>query len=378
MTKTIFELKQALATVGAQLKKTEETLAQKAMDTQVTAEALQQLQENKKTLKQRFDIIKEEHDNMEAEQKARLEKGKFTKSEDPKQKVIDAKATLIRKTMAQEAIPSEVFQTLGDNSTSGGGKFLPKTVANDILVEPLVKNPLRGNSTITNIPNLEIPKIAFTLDDDEFVEDTETAKELKAKGDSVVFGRHKFKVFAGVSETILLGTNTQLVGSVENALQSGVAAKERKVAFATTPKSGEEHMSFYDESIVKVKRVQADSLYKAIKKSIADLHEDYREKAKIYMTYTDYLDIIELLANGSTSLYGAQPEQILGKPAEFTDAAIHPVIGDFAFSHFNYDIGTQYEQDKDIKTGVNLFAITAWFDHQIKLASAFRVATVKP
>ncbi|EFD89909.1 conserved hypothetical protein [Listeria monocytogenes FSL J2-071] len=348
------------------------------MDTQVTAEALQQLQENKKTLKQRFDIIKEEHDNMEAEQKARLEKGKFTKSEDPKQKVIDAKATLIRKTMAQEAIPSEVFQTLGDDSTSGGGKFLPKTVANDILVEPLVKNPLRGNSTITNIPNLEIPKIAFTLDDDEFVEDTETAKELKAKGDSVVFGRHKFKVFAGVSETILLGTNTQLVGSVENALQSGVAAKERKVAFATTPKSGEEHMSFYDESIVKVKRVQADSLYKAIKKSIADLHEDYREKAKIYMTYTDYLDIIELLANGSTSLYGAQPEQILGKPAEFTDAAIHPVIGDFAFSHFNYDIGTQYEQDKDIKTGVNLFAITAWFDHQIKLASAFRVATVKP
>ena len=64
-------------------------------------------------------------------------------------------------------------------------------------------------------------------------------------GSTVAFGRHKLKVFAGVSETVLNGTDTNLVAHVERALQSGVAAKEKKVAFATSPASGEEHMSFY-------------------------------------------------------------------------------------------------------------------------------------
>ena len=314
---------------------------------------------------------------MEAEQKANLSKGQFTASEDPKQKVIDAKAALIRKTIAKEAVPLDVRQALGDDDTSKGGKFLPKTVANDIISEPVVKNPLRQVSTITNIPNLEIPKVTFTLDDDDFIADMETAKELKAKGDTVVFTRHKFKVYTGISETILAGTNTNLVSTVELNLQSGVAAKERKVAFSTSPKTGEEHMSFYDETVVNIKKVEGEDLYKSIKSAIADLHEDYRENAKIMMKYADYLNIIETLANGNATLYTAQPEQILGKPVIFTDAAETPVVGDFSYSHFNYDIGSTYEQDKDIKTGVNLFVVTAWFDHQIKLASAFRLATVK-
>lgn len=92
------------------------------------------------------------------------------------------------------------------------------------------------------------------------------------------------------------------------------------------------------------------------------------------MRYADYLEIIETLANGNATLYTAQPEQILGKPVVFCDAAVTPVVGDFSYSHFNYDINALYEQDKDVKTGINLFVVTAWFDHQIKLASAFRLA----
>lgn len=375
--KTIFELKQDLATLGQQVQKQNDLIMQKATDPAVTSEDLTGMQKAKEDLQQRFDIVKKQHDQMEAEQKQSLSKGQFTESEDPKQKVIDAKATLIRKTIAKEAVPLDVRQALGDDDASKGGKFLPKTVANDIISEPVVKNPLREVSTITNIPNLEIPKVTFTLDDDDFIADMETAKELKAKGDTVVFGRHKFKVYTGISETILAGTNTNLVSTVELNLQSGVAAKERKVAFATAPKTGEEHMSFYDEKNVKIKKVEGEDLYKSIKAAIADLHEDYRENAKIMMKYADYLNIIETLANGSATLYTAQPEQILGKPVIFTDAAEVPVVGDFSYSHFNYDIGSLYEQDKDIKTGVNLFVVTAWFDHQIKLASAFRLATVK-
>ncbi|MEG0285039.1 MAG: phage major capsid protein [Vagococcus sp.] len=374
MTQTLYEVKQALLTIGEQLNKSENEIIQKAAAANADEGELKQLETEKQSLQYRFDLLQKQHDKLESEQLASLQKGQFTTTEDPKQKVTDAKAELIRKTMAKEAVSTEVYQVLGDNGSTGGGKFLPKTVANDILVEPLVKNPLREVSTITNIPNLEIPKVTFTLDDDDFIADTTTAKELESKGDTVSFGRHKFKVFTGISETILLGTNTNLVSTVENNLQSGVAAKERKVAFAQTPKTGEEHMSFYDKKEVKIKEVEGSDTYKAIKNAIADLHEDYRENAKIMMTYKDYLDIIEVLANGNATLYTAQPEQVLGKPVIFTDAAVIPVIGDFSYSHFNYDIGTQYEQDKDVKTGVNLFVVTAWFDHQIKLASAFRLA----
>lgn len=374
--KTLYELKQNLSTIGQQLEKTESELAQKAIDPSASMEDIQALQKTKEDLKARFDVIKEQHDSMEAEQKAKFEaKDKVTNISDPKEKVMKAKAELIKATMTNKPIPSDVKQALGDDVT-GGDKFLPKTVANDVIAEPYVKNQLREVSTFTAITNLEIPKVNFTLDDDDFIADKETAKELDVTGEVVTFGRHKFKVFAGVSETVLLGTHTNLVNHVERALQSGVAAKERKVAFAETPKAGEEHMSFYStQNDIKV--IEADNMYKAIKDSIADLHEDYRENATIVMKYQDYSDIIENLANDNATLYGAQPEQILGKPVVFSDAAVYPIIGDFSYSHFNYDIATtQYERDKDIKTGIEQFVVTAWFDHQIKLKSAFRIAKV--
>lgn len=378
--KTLFELKQAMATIGQQLQKTEGQLAAKAMDTTASLDDIQALQNSKADLQARFNVIKEQHDAMEAEQKAKFAAQQGIKGiEDPKQKVISAKAALIRATMQKQAVPTEVFQALGDNDTTGGNKFLPKTVSNDILMEPTVKNPLRGNSAVTQITNLEIPKLDFALDDDDFIEDTETAKELKATGDVVTFGRHKFKVFAGISETVLNGSDSNLVSYVDKALESGVAAKEKKVAFSTTPKSGEEHMSFYtpsSDNYIGVKEVTGSDLYEAITEAIADLHEDYRQNAKVVMAYTDYLKIIKTLANGNATLYTAQPEQIIGKPVIFCDSAKYPVVGDFQYSHFNYDLDALYDRDKDVKTGIEQFVVTAWFDHQIKLKSAFRIAKV--
>ncbi|MDA2636375.1 phage major capsid protein [Bacillus cereus] len=371
---TLFELKQNLSTIGQQLQKVESELSQKAIDPSATMESLQTLQQSKKDLQMRFDVIKEQHDSMEVEQRAKFAMNQGVNSiQDPKQRIVQAKAELIRATMRKQSVPTDVRQALGDNDTTGGNKFLPKTVSTDILVEPTVKNPLRNRSTITQITNLEIPKLNFTLDDDDFIADTETAKELKATGDVVSFGRHKFKVFAGISETVLNGSEANLVSYVENALQSGVAAKEKKVAFTTNPKAGEDHMSFYKAG---VKEVTAENKYKAIKAAIADLHEDYRENAVIYMRYIDYSDIIEVLANGNATLYAAQPEQVLGKPVEFCDSAVDPVVGDYTYSHFNYDLNALYDRDKDVKTGIEQFVVTAWLDHQIKLKSAFRIAKV--
>ncbi|MBA4543848.1 phage major capsid protein [Thermoactinomyces daqus] len=378
--KTLYELKQNLVTIGQQLQKVESELSEKAIDPKTTTEEIQALRETKEDLKMRFDVIKQQHDALEAEQKAKLEAQMASQKDlktidDPKERLIKAKAELIRATMRGKPIPADVRAALGDNNSTGGEKFLPKTVSTSILTEPFVKNPLRNLSTVTQITNLEIPKLSFTLSDDNFIADTATAKELQATGDVVTFGRYKFKVLAGISETVLNGSDANLVSYVEMALQSGVAAKEKKVAFATTPNTGEEHMSFYAAGITEITE---DSMYKAIKSALADLHEDYRENATIVMRYQDYSDMIETLANGNATLYMAQPEQILGKPVVFCDSAVNPVVGDFSFSHFNYDLNTLYENQKDITTGIEQFVVTAWFDHQIKLKSAFRIAKVAP
>ncbi|AAU23096.1 phage major capsid protein [Bacillus paralicheniformis] len=378
----LFDLKANLNTVGTQLASVEKEIMNKAADPNASIDEVRSLKQKRDDLKERMDILQNQHDTLEREQKAKiqasLEKAKAgasagLNSEDPKVKKISAKAGLIRATMRKEVPAPEVRAALGDNNGTGGEKLLPKTVSEELIHEPFVKNPLRELSTYTSVTNLEIPKVDFSLDDDDFIQDLQTAKELEVDGDVVTFGRRKFKVMAKISETILAATDTDLVATVERALQSGLAAKEKKVSFAVTPKQGEEEMSFYAAGI---KQVTAEDKYKAIKKAIADLPEDFRENAKVMMTYADYLEIIETLANGSATLYGAQPEQIIGKPVEFCDAAVDPIVGDFRYSHFNYDPAITYESDKDVKTGENVFVLTAYFDHKIKLKSAFRIAKV--
>lgn len=370
-----YQLEQMLAGIGQELRSANEKLASMYADAKSTLEARAQQKDSVKDLEERFAGIKAQIAEMDRKAEEKL-KNKTISGDTEEDKKVNAKAELIKATMGQMPVSNEIRAALGDNNSTGGEKFLPKTMMNEILHEPFVKNPLRDNSTFTNETNLEVPKVTFTLDDDDFIADTETAKELKADGDTVQFGRHKFKVFAPVSETVLRGTNTNLVQTVEMALESGLAAKEKKVAFATAPKSGEEHMSFYSTQNA-IKTVEGTDKYKAIKLAIADLHEDYRENAKIVMRYSDYMDIIETLANGNATLYAAQPEQILGKPAIFCDSAINPIVGDFRYSHFNYDLDMLYERDKDIKTGIECFVLTAWFDHKIKLKSAFRIAKEK-
>ncbi|MBP1907084.1 HK97 family phage major capsid protein [Paenibacillus turicensis] len=378
MAKTLFDVKNDLVTIGQALASAKQEKLTKASDPNASTDEITALETKERGLQARFDILKNEHDAMEADQKASLEGNKNLVTAEPKARTNIAKASLIRATVRGESIGSEVKAALGDNNGTGGDKILPSTMTTELLHEPFVKNPIREVSTVTSVTNLEIPKVGFTLDDDDFIADTETAKELEVEGGVVNFERHKFKVFAPVSETILEATDTNLVQTVEGALRSGLAAKEKKVAFATAPKTGEEHMSFYattgSPAVSVIKELTAATLYGAIKLAIADLHEDFRENATIVMRYADYMDIIETLANGSATLYQAQPEQILGKPVVFSDSAIYPVIGDFRYSHFNYDPKVLYDRDKNVRTGVWDFVLTAWLDHQIKLKSAFRLA----
>ena len=331
-------------------------------------------------LKNRVVFYQNELKELDQEAMVRLQDQNKPENLSKEEKVIKAKADLIRNTIAGKAQPREVLNVLGDGTSLGNGqKILPTTLMTELVVEPYAKNPLRGISKFTNITNLEVPKIAFTLENDDFLAaDNETAKEMKASASIITFERKKFKVFADVTETVLRGTDTNLVAHVENALKSGMARKEKKIAFTEGTNAAD--TSFYNKtnSNYDIKTIQKESLYLAIKAALADLEDEYADNAKIVMRKADYFDLIEALANGNAALYQAQPETILGAPVIFCDLATKPVIGDFSYSQFNYDLDATYERDKNIKTGVTSFVLTAYLDHKILMKSAFRLATVTP
>ena len=292
---------------------------------------------------------------------------------------IEAKAELIRATMKKEKVSQRVLNSLGEGSGNGNGEnLLPTTLMTELVTEPFAVNPLRGVSTMTNITNLEIPKLAFTLDDDDFLtSNSETAKEMKLSASKIKFERKDFRVYADITDAVLRGSNVNLVGYVENALRSGMAKKEKKLAFAVGTTNPE--TSFYNKtgSNYDITAITKESKYLAIKAALADLEDDYADKAKIVMRRSDYFDIIEALANGNATLYQAQPESVLGAPVIFCDLATIPVVGDFSYSHFNYDLDATYESDKNIRTGITSFVLTGYLDHKIKMKSAFRLALVQ-
>lgn len=372
MTVTLYEKKQNLGTLGAQLKKVNEEIAMKAGDPTVADKDLMQLQEQSESLENRYNMLKEQVEREEKEQRA-----KFTKTKTPtmtvEEKLIHAKAEFYR----GQKLSSDYKQVLGDDdSTTNGSKLLPVTIANDIIAEPTQSNPLREDELVTAVTNLERPRIDVTIDDDSFVNDQEVAKEIKLKGDTVKFGRNKTKLKVAISEAILNGTDTNLVEHVNAQLQSGLARKEKVVAFAESPKSGEEEMSFYSTQN-NIKKVSGDTMFDAITQAAGDIADDFQSDIKVYMTRQDYMKMIKELSNGSVSLFGKAPEEVLGYPVRFTELAKKPVVGNFKYAQLNYEISSAlYEQWKDYDKGVNNFQLTAWFDHKILLASAFRIAEV--
>ncbi|ASR40310.1 phage major capsid protein [Ligilactobacillus agilis] len=369
---TLYEKKQNLGTLGQQLKKINEEIAMKAGDPTVADKDLMQLQEQSQSLETRYNMLKEQVEREETAQRA-----KFTETQAPvmtaEEKLIHAKAEFYR----GQKLSADYKQVLGDDdSTTNGSKLLPVTIANDIIAEPTENNPLRDDELVTAVTNLERPRIDVTIDDDSFVNDQEVAKEIKLKGDSVKFGRNKTKLKVAISEAILNGTDTNLVEHVNSQLQAGLAKKEKTVAFAETPKSGEEEMSFYSTQN-NIKKVSGDTLFDAITQAAGDIADAFQSDIKVYMTRPDYLKMIKELSNGAVSLFGKAPEEILGYPVRFTELAKKPVVGNFKYAQLNYEISSAlYEQWKDYDKGINNFQLTAWFDHKILLASAFRIADV--
>ena len=322
MAKNRFKIQQQLEGTRASLKEAVNKVDAAYADVTSTLEQRAALEEIVKDLKNR--VEKYENDLKELDEEA-AENFKrensihnLRKSGDEK---IEAKAELIRATMKKEKVNQRVLNLLGEGSGNGNGEnILPSTLLTELVSEPFATNPLRQLSTMTNITNLELPKIAFTLEDDNFLtSNSETAKEMKLSASKIKFERKDFRVFADITDAVLRGTNTNLVSYVENALRSGMAKKEKKIAFEEGTSNAD--TSFYNKTSTNydIKAISKPTLYAAIKGALADLEDDYADRAQIVMRRSDYYDIIETLANGNATLYQAQPESVLGAPVIFCE-----------------------------------------------------------
>lgn len=279
------------------------------------------------------------------------------------------------------ALPQMVYQQLGmvpeGNADQGNGSTLvPTTLSNELLLSPRPVHPLRGRMTVTAIPNLRIPRMSFTVPDDDFVAaDGLSAKEMQLRGDLVSFGNNEYRIKARVAESVLRTTNLNIETAINQELDASATRKELKCLFATSPATALKHMSLYQDG--GIAEVSGEDLYEAITSAWADLEDAYRDSATGVMRFSDYVKLIRSLS-GDASLFAAPPKSILGVDMVFSELATQPVIGDFSYLHLNFACPAWYDTDKDVDKGLRIFCLNSLYDIQIKMFAAFRRAKVTP
>ena len=388
---TLFEMKEKLFSLENERKAVADWIAEKAADPSVKMEEIEEKQARVEELTRRIDLMQKAHDDEEKRQRVTLAVAKGGGAGMTEKEVqLKAKADFYRAAILGGDV-SKSYEGLGgipaaSADLGSGDKLLPKNLSNQLLMEPLETNPLRGIVHVTNISGLEEPKLGFTIEDTDIadVTDKQTAKEIELEGDSIAYGRLKMKVTATLKDTVMYGTDLDVVNAVENALRSALAKREKYYAFqtaasiSTNSDTAHAHMSFYQESSgdTVIKSVEGATQYAAIVAAYADLADDFAANARIVMKKSDYYAMIQTLTNDAEALFGSKPASILGIPVVFCDKATIPVVGDFSYYGINYDIGAVFETDKDAKKGEYYFVFTAWGDQQIRLKSAFRLAVV--
>lgn len=389
---TLFELKEKMTTLQEAINVDAEWIAEKAADPATSMDEINAKKAHRDEMVSRYEMLKAQHDELEAKQRKSVKKENEKAEKNEKDAVVKAKAEFYRSVLTGGDI-RKAYEGLGalpagSEDLGSGDNLLPTNLSNELIVEPNEENSLRQVEPVSNITGLEEPKLLFNIEDEDLadVTDKETAREIKMEGDTVTYGRYKTKVMATIKDSMLHGADVDLINAVEGALQSGIAVKEKIRAFAPAKGAGaydeaHAHMSFYAEDSdgnTLIKSVEAGNLIDAIIKAWADLPDAFANNAVCVMRKSDYYAAIRELNGSGNDLWGKKPEDVIGIRTIFNDRAIVPVIGDFRFSKQNYENGTIFDRDKDVKKGEYYFVITVWGDHQIRLKSAFRLAKVNP
>jgi len=376
---TLFELKEKIATLNAAIKADADWIAEKAADPTVKMDDINAKTAHRDELVARRDLLQKQHDEMEeAQRNAVAMKAGSGNGMTEKDVIVKNKAAFYRAVATGED-RSKVYAGLGaipaaSADLGNGSALLPSTLSSELIAEPFEENSLRRVEQTSQIAGLEEPRISFAIDDEDLLEDVidfETAKEIEATADTVTYGRYKTKVKIKVSDTVIMGTDTNLVNTIENELRSGLARKEKLRAFAKSADDTHKHMSFYMNGI---KGVTGANIVAAIMAALGDLPDAFRANAKVMMRSADWYTYLQTLNGTNNELFTAKPEEVLGVPVIFNDKADIPIVGDFSYAKQNYEPVATLKSDEDIDKGVYMYVLTAWGDHQIKLKSAFRLA----
>lgn len=369
--KTTYELKRDLQMFNDQYIKLNEDMINEA--SKGNAEAVTRMKKELEEIDISRKTLKEEVDRRQNEDIKNLEL--ISGGDDP----IENRGIMYRSILRGESIPDEIYRSLFGNTNTpnnGGNNFMPTNLSESIIFDSIKNNPIRDIATITNIVGLELPRVSYTIDDMDFVTDGEVAKELNLSGDKVKFNSFGFRISTEVSDSLLEGTNINLVEYIEKALKEGLAKKEKYSIFKTT-KPEEKHMNIYSDTNA-VKKVQGDTLFKAIKNALSDLSDDFYSNATIVMRKDQYFSMIEELSNNNTNFYDKQLDKILGINVVFCEDADKPIIGDFSYLRINYSSDIKLESERTAREGRNYFILSGSFDIRLVLTSAFRIAEVTP
>lgn len=376
---TLFELKEKIAVMDAAIAADADWISEKAADPSTTMDDLNAKKAHRDELAVRRAMLQTEHDGLEAKQKAAVQAAHVAAPKNEKESRIAAKAAFYRAALTGRDV-KKAYEGLGaipagTADLGYGENLLPVNMASELLVEPVEENSLRRIEPVSQINGLEEARIDFTIEDSDLedVTDLETAREIEMSGSTVSYGRYKTKICATIKDTVLHGSDFDLVNKVEAALRSGLAVKEKINAFRTVSDTIHDHMSFYLNGITEVEGID---IVQAIINAWADLPDMFSENAAVVMRKQDYYAAVRTMANSSADLWGKKPEDVIGIPVIFNDKAVMPIVGDFRYARQNYDVGTVFETDKDAKEGEYYFVLTAWGDHRIRLKSAFRLAKV--
>ncbi len=367
--RTIYEIKREIQNYNEQAKKLYEENIELALAND--AEGIKRNKNELKTVEMSLNVLKEELERREKESIKKLEL--VNGCEDP----TENRGIMYRSLLKGEQIPDGVYRSLfgnTNNPNNGGSNLLPTSLGESLIFDSIKNNPIRDIASITNIVGLELPRISYAIDDMDFVVDGELAKELNLKGEKVKFNSFGFRISTEVSDSLLEGTNTNLVEYIEKALREGLAKKEKYSIFKTT-KAEEKHMNIYSD-INGIKKVQGENLFDAITNALADLDEEFYTNATIVMRKNDYFSIIKELSNQSKELFQLQPNEILGTKVVFCEQADKPIIGDFSYLHINYSSDIKLESERTAREGRNYFVLSGNFDIRLLLTSAFRIVEV--
>lgn len=376
---SLYELKEQLGLVSNELDVADDQLVKLASNPSAPIEDVTAAQQRRSDIQTRVDVLAGQIDREERHAKDML-KAEIVSTESEAARLIRNKAEFYRAIADKRQITPDVvdadFYGIPSGHASGGAYLLPTSMSNELVHEPFSTNPVRNICRVTNIGGLEVPHLAWTLADTTFLDDSNSGTAATMTGSVITFGRYKTKVMATASDTVVHGTNTNLVQTIDSALMAGLAAKEKFLLFTAHASlaAANQHSSFYQKpSDYTITDVSGAGMFEAVTAALADLDDEFQDNASIVMARTDYVGMLRDIA-GDATLYAAPPENVLGAPVIFCSAATIPVVGDFSYCQINYDGAPVVDADKDVSAGVYEFVVTAWMDIWRLLDSAFRLA----